>query len=577
MKRIGTYMKKAWPKKNMWFAYFFAVTIVTTSSLPVFSKTPEFDHLENMAYRIFCEENRRFVIQDQYEAECHHNYHHYNASSARDHYHAFRARHQGDVKIASFNLWHPGTAKSGFQDYGLFAQLMNQWDVVAAQEMVAVVAQNLRNNQEVLNFLETGPELLIELRARLTRNPNDSQLIERIEQLENDLKRAPSLYREPAYLTILHELRKLDSSWALIMAPRGEAAQPQHIQEIAGYFYRGSVVRPKENPHCEEFKERERNGTPYACIPHFYQGFMDRDTAHIFSRRPFMASFRSYQFDFTLLNTHVIFTTSRDEEVVRDVMTTAFGVDSIENMGTGFTIANYARWAEVKLTLEFMERYRQRYNRDDLIFTGDMNLEASNAFWPEALLSYPGAQVYVEDPTTVSQLKYRVNGQATNGFASNYDHFILEPEVFRNCLDESGNLRARVDSFYEGVVGNYIKDTYYIRHRPQVSNDQLIKYDDDYEPVNPSNMGLAPDFPMVDNAEEIMAPFMRRIEELLGSVYTVRNNQIIPDTSRLQQRVDTYRQRIFIDQLYNRTYHRLYQELLSDHHPIVMTCSTTTR
>jgi hypothetical protein len=564
-------------RKSLGLLYFaIGLTLVLLTGTLAFAKTPEQDHQNNLLYYEYCQQYERYVVNGRYRAECYHNYHHYNRPDRR-----FTQRHteSREIKIASFNMWHPGTTKSGFQDYALMAQLMNEYDVVGAQELLAVIARNLTNNNGLLEFIENGPKLLADLREQLGRNPNNDDLRIRVARLEQDLERAPNIYVAPAYLTILNELRKLDPSWALIIAPRGEGAQPQHVQELAGFYYRGSRVYPDINPHCEEFREQMRNGPGFACIPSFRQEFMGRETSHAFSRRPFMASFRSGSFTFTMLNTHVIFTTSRDEEIMRSIMQAAFGVDSVEGMGTGFTLGNYARWAEVHLTLEFMQRYRERYGRNDIMFMGDLNLESVNAFWSEALKVLPGAQVYIDEPTTVSMIKYRANGMATQGFASNYDHFVLDPSAFQNCLDQEGQLRARVDSFYEGVIGDTIRETYYIRDNPRLPHEsqQLIsKYEDDdededREPLPPRP--LTPDFTPVAGAAEIMEPFMIRIRELLSSVLMVRNNQIVPDLTRLDQRVETYRQRIFLDQLYNRTYYRLYQELLSDHHPISMSCS----
>jgi hypothetical protein len=570
----------------------FKLTIVffcLAIALSAHSKSPEEDHQKNIEYREFCEQNREFIVRNRYAVECFHNYHHYNANAASRFYQRSRAISQGELKISSLNFLHPGTAKVAYKNYALLAEMVNQWDLIAAQELLAVVARDFTHNRMLLDFIDRGPGLVSELKAQLQIDPRNQELRQRLQQTQSDLAQAPALYRSPGYLDLLHELQKIDPSWSLILAPRGEAAESRHVQELTGFYYRASKVKPEINPHCQAYQEQERNGIPFGCIPEFDRPFMDRDTAQAFSRRPFMASFKSHEFEFSLLTTHVIFTSPRDENKIKEIMSAAFGVESFENLGAGISIGNYARWAEIKLVMDFMENYRRRYRRDNIIFAGDMNMDSENPFWSEVLATMPGSKVLIDDPTTLSQLRIRVSGIPTNGVANNYDHFVLRPSAFSNCQDRSGNMRSRVVSLYEGPVAEKIRRQYYIRYRDGRSvarlDEQGRKYEDEGDDDNdndddsdaPMPMNLGPEYQSIPSAERLMAPLISQLHRELLKQKTIRDDQIIEDHYRVDQLVENYRQRVFLSQLYNRTYHRIYQELLTDHMPIELTCKTSLR
>lgn len=565
---------------TVFFCCFFAFSVD--------SKTPEDDHQKNIIYREFCEQNRDFIVKNRYAVDCFHNYHHYNAKGASRFYQASRARSQSQIKISSLNLLHPGTAKVAYKNYALLAEMLNQWDVIAAQELLAVVARDFTHNRMLLDFITRAPSLIADLEQQLRAAPQNSELRERLAQLKNDFRLAPSLYRAPGYLDLLHELQKIDPSWSLLLAPRGEAAEARHVQEITGFFYRASVVKPEVNPHCQAYQEQERNGTAFGCIPELDRPFMDRNTALAFSRRPFLASFKSHEFEFTLLTTHVIFTSPRDEMKMKEIMSAAFGVESFEGLGEGISIGNYARWAEIKMTLDFMETYRRRYRKDNLIFAGDMNMDSANPFWTEVLNILPGLEVYIDEPTTLSQLRIRASGLETGGVANNYDHFVLKPSAFRNCQDRSGQIQARVQSFYEGPVAEKIRRQYYVRYRdgraayraptpiPDLDEDEGDNGGDDDNNI-PIPVNLEPDFLSIPTAERLMAPMIQKLQLELLKKKTIRNDQIVEDNYRVEQLVENYRQRVFFSQLYNRTYYRVYQELLTDHLPIELACRTSLR
>lgn len=568
----------------------FIFTVLWTSvSL---AKTPVLDHENNITYREACEEVARYSVHNRYQVDCFHNYHHFNSNAHKTHYNVFRARNAGEVRMGSFNLWHPGTSKSGYKDYDLVAKIMNQWDVVGAQELLAVVGEDLRHNQAVIDFINKGPSLIQTLETRIQASRNDQErlrLTQELATLRDDLKRAPEIYRSPGYLKILDALRKLDPSWALVLTPRGEAAEAFHVHELVGFYYRSSRVRPIVNEHCQEFKERERNGTPYACIPNFYQSFMGRNTAHAFSRRPFLASFESANFQFSLLSSHVIFTSPRDPEKIKDIMMAAFERPDYEDLGSGFNLTTYARFAEIKLTLEFMGNFAKRYRNPNVIFMGDMNIESSNSFWPQVLKEFEGGKVFVDEPTSLTQLRYRAGGIPSHGVTSNYDHFLFSPKLTPQCVNKAGQSNARAFNYYKSWVHDYVAKNYLVRWEPK-SDSQIDNYvetsksDDELGPILDEDDPIYGSSAIVDDfvsqnyelrpgAENIIGPKMRAHQEELRQRMTIRQNRIVWDDARFEQRLATYKSRIFLDQLNDRTYYRIYYELISDHFPIEMSCS----
>jgi hypothetical protein len=402
-------------------------------------------------------------------------------------------------------------------------------------------------------------------------------LRKRIKKLEHDISFAPKLYRSPGYLKLLDELRKIDPSWALVLAPRGEAAESFHVQELTGFYYRSSRVEPALNRHCQDYPERTHNGKAFACIPNFYKDFMGKDVAHAFSRRPFMVSFRSADFDFTLLSSHVIFTSPREEDEMGAIMRAAFERPTYENLGEGFNLETYARFAEIKLTLDFMQQYNRRYNNSNLIFAGDMNIESSNSFWPNILESLEGGELFIEEMTSMSQLRFRSNDEPTQGLASNYDHFIFSPKLTPEC-DGKG---AKAFNFYTSWVADWI-DKHYIIRQERFENVPGPDKEDDFiydglEPdfddiVQSLDLSMLDEYELRAEAQGKIRGKLSAYTDVLRARLSIHDNQIVWDDNRFEQRLKIFQKRIFFDQLENRTYYRIFFELLSDHFPVAMNC-----
>ena len=207
-----------------------------------------------------------------------------------------------------------------------------------------------------------------------------------IKKLEKDLEQAKSLYRPPGYLRILTELRKLPGGkkWSLILAGQGEASATSHTEELVGYFYKADIINPQASPYCNS-KSRLRKS--FACVTAMDRADLKEDKSHIFARRPFLGEFVSGNFSFTLLTSHIIYDSPLDSSRMRNILRDSFGVSSYEGLGVGMRKDNYARFAEVKVTLDFIKGFLQKYGiTKDLIYMGDFNIESKNKFWPQVLI-----------------------------------------------------------------------------------------------------------------------------------------------------------------------------------------------
>jgi hypothetical protein len=184
-------------------------------------------------------------------------------------------------------------------------------------------------------------------------------------KLKSDTNVAYDLFRAPGYLKVLIELKKLDPSWSLVITPRGDSALVGSVEELTGFYYRANVATPAKNPHCAEFA-KEEEGLSFACFITLDESFMGRDLVEHFARRPFMASFKVGQSIIHLVTSHMVFTYSGDEEATKDLLQKSFGVEDYKELGPGINGANFARYAEVKNTLEFM----QKFNVPTVLHTG---------------------------------------------------------------------------------------------------------------------------------------------------------------------------------------------------------------
>lgn len=492
-----------------------------------------------------CLSIKSWVVSGQYKAECYTNYHHFNSSAVERYYRGNSGSKW--VEMAAFNLWHPGSNSSPYKDYELVAKIMNGYDIVAAMELLPSVGRDYEHNQRVRKFVEDGPELVAKLEQRYEVKPTPT-MAKRLVDLKADLKKAPSLYRIPDYLVLLDELRKLDPSWALILAPSGESADEDFVQELVGFYYRAKTVKPKINEHCQRFKKR-RHGPSVACYPKLTKAWLGKSIREVFSRRPFLGSFESGDFDFTLITSHIVYRSPDDAEEMAGILEPSFGVSDYRELGagvTGVTKDNYARLAEMKIIMEIMERLRAESKEKDVIFLGDTNLESSNDQWANILNSFPGGELFIDEPTTLSMQLELSDGTRTNGLANDYDHIIMDTKETDECLKSNGKLSPRVGNFLEGRTKRMIQSRYLYR-KPGTTQK------------NPA-------------AESKRQQMVQAYRERLEHRYTIKYNRVVVDEHRLEELVREFDERVFLSQLEEDNFYRFYKEVISDHLPVYFSC-----
>ncbi|MBC7714837.1 MAG: hypothetical protein H7177_15935 [Rhizobacter sp.] len=548
-------------------------------------KGSEDDATKITQYRERCEVINTLLVKDTFKLNCYSNYNHYGPTSKQ-------LRATGALKIANYNLLHPGTSKALFKDYGLVAKIMNQYDVVSGLELLATVGHDEANNKAVLDLIRTSPAMVEKLRAAKAKLKDAAKIQEmdnKINKLITDTRAAYDLYRAPGYMRALLELKKLDPSWSLILSPRGDSAIEGSVEELAGFFYRANSVTPATNPHCKEYAGEDA-GPPVACIITLTKDFMGKDLLQYFSRRPFMATFKANNTTFTLVTSHVVYTYSGDEAAEKNLLQDVFGTDDIKKLGPGINSANFARYAEVKTTLEFMNRFKKKYNDAKIIYQADTNLVSNNPYWTEVLKSFPGAELLIKDPTTLSPTRYMSGGKETNGEANDYDHFILDKSEFKGC--NSGEVyNYYKENIYKDIEARYVirKETVGLTKkyfRPEVDNERLLGLltqrpvvngedvpvlDGDIPPTDdPAPIKL--DYELTPAGQSKMDRFVAVFGKNLKAMNTVKNSEVVADDFQVTERLEGMNRRVFLRQLTNPFYYRFMQEVLSDHFPVVLTC-----
>jgi hypothetical protein len=511
------------------------------------------DSQKALHYKRLCKMNIKFHTSSKFSVICANNYHHYNSKASSSY------RGGTKVRIAEYNLLHPGMMNTQHKDYEILARIVNKWDVVGAVELVASLAEDRDHNERIVKFLAGYKSYVSKKKTALKAERAKSKPSKtRIAILEKDIKAindtykySTKLFRVPGYLLLLNELRKKDPSWALVLSPSGEAAKSSSTQELLGFYYRGRTVKPTINEYCNAIK-KSGDATPTACFPKFDGKFLGKNQRHVFSRRPFMASFKSGNFDFALLVSHVIYSPPSDT-LGASILKSAFGVTSYKSLGIGVTKSTYARFAEVKVTLDFMEKYKRTYREKDLIYMGDLNLTLKNRFWNTLLSNYKNQILTVSQKSTISNQYANSSGVPTGGSRNDYDHMIFDYYNSSECRDSRGNFNAKVLSYYSGTIAKDIATRYIVR----------------------SNSYSGGKFP-ITNKTKYKNLYDWKQNFLLNRYITISSNyQMMRDVNNYESGLKHFKSRLLDSQQFVKTYYKIYSETLSDHMPIYASCNTT--
>ena len=360
-----------------------------------------------------CENNKKFTTPN-YCIDCGKHFHHYNTGARV----SFNGR-RSNIKIAHFNSLHPGMSKTRFKDYNLVAKMLSQFDIIAVTELIPSMSSNLQTNIRVANFSKEAPKEIRDREAevrKLTAEQRSRHSIVRerrihlqnqiISNIKSDLKRLDEVYQTPGYLKILNALRALNdgNNWSMIITSTPEGRESNETKELVGYYYKANVVAPANTPYCAS-RGLKNGSKSYACHPLFDRRDLGQDKSFILSRRPFMASFKAGKFETTLISSHSIYESPDiGDSWKQRVLIAAFNEKTAENLPTGINNGNYARYAELKTTLEFIQK-KLRSSQNDIVLLGDFNLEAKNKFMNQVINTWDGAEIYIDKKTSAK--KYR--------------------------------------------------------------------------------------------------------------------------------------------------------------------------
>ena len=143
-----------------------SIQLILLSSLLCISAFAQIDIQIREDYQAECNEIKDFVEAD-YNVACNINYHHYNSSAYRKNYSKTRAKNAGKVRIGGFNVLHPGMSKTRYKDYRRVAELIDEFDVIGVTELLPLIADDLKNNQSVVEFINETPKEIEELKEEL--------------------------------------------------------------------------------------------------------------------------------------------------------------------------------------------------------------------------------------------------------------------------------------------------------------------------------------------------------------------------------------------------------------------------
>ena len=543
------------------------------SLLEAFLNTPEAEIEDSASFYEECINNEEFGSLD-YNVECGEHFHHYNSTKTR------KRNTKGSLRISHFNALHPGNGKTRFKDYELMAKMLSIFDIIAVTELIPAMASELKNNQDVRKFSELIPQSIEQKEREIKKLQREqkkkfSVVREREIKLEkliikshkSDLKNLKGVYRLPGYLKILNALREYtDDNWSLIISASPEGTLKNPTKELTGFFYKENIVKPIESPYCDN-RNLSSNGKSYACHPLFDRRDLGRNKRDVFSRRPFLGSFQSGRFKTTLIGMHSLFDSPEDSSRKREILRDAFNENSLDVFPVGINNGNYARFAELKVTLDFIDDTLKSQDRNDIILLGDFNLESQNKYMDEVLESWKGSKIFIDDMTSTSDTRFnKRTGEETLGLASNYDHFIFEPRETSECMKSQRKLNGGVFDFIN-IKSDFVGHRYKIRNNRKNSSGKYSMNQRLYKKVKRDIIVpfLNSDTPFLEIGRKDFALKGKHKKAALG---------IIAAEEETADYAEDFYKRVLKSQLQDSTYYNFYKQVISDHLPIYMSCDT---
>jgi len=531
-------------------------------------------------------------------AECNDMYHHYPpkpyGKEKRQSQRGDVRKDDAQIKIGGFNVFNMTTGQTKYKDLEIISDIISQWDVVGAVEVLPAMGDDAKTNVLLRKMLDEG---------------------------QITLTQAQKAYRTPGYLNILNLLQKKypASNWGMLLAPYSQSK----TQELVAYYYQGDSIEVIESSHCKNEVYRHlqkttilnwdsignitykhavlpRKNQALGCIPYFAENIEKQ-----FARIPFMASFKAGDFDFTLLATHARFRAPNelnnlchkdcmdaikkmlDEEfdpegcdvpalsqtllakVLKQVKANEAGQDKeclsadekqMPEVQVALKICSkvlekrlkylidprvFTRFYETKKILQFMNTLKNEGEKD-IILVGDFNLETKELvrnkvdYWEEILREMPGSRLLVTDKTSLSRNK------EGDGMVSNYDHFLFVPKDVKECKP------ATAHAFDFRIEQSFINENLPNRIGKYILESKAL------------------------NISQMIDEYRSSLENILvfkGTGNAQRLEKITDD--EIDTEVVKFERRVFGTQKIEKFSQMFLQEIISDHLPISMTCITS--
>lgn len=302
------------------------------------------------------------------------------------------------LRVANFNVYHLGDSQGRFKNYDVMAEIINQWDVISAVELMTPNGASAKINADYRKAVAEGVE------------PVDVKPI------------------VPGYIQVLKKLRERDESWSLVMTPIPLREPGDNASELAGFYFRQSRVELIKTPLCKDV----------ACISAIKDLQAANDLGDKYpdvARLPFAAGFKAGNYDFSAVANHTRFRAPPSGAApFPGDRPSAFRLLETQQIANwiGYKIKSSSADKDVMWLGDFNLEYTKMDTVDAVTASGAPKKEVTYAErWSEVLEGFKGAEVGVtREETSLS----------TEGLVSNYDHIILSPSRTAEC--DMGSAKA---------------------------------------------------------------------------------------------------------------------------------------
>lgn len=334
-----------------------------------------------------CDQRALFEKNDELSWVCTENYVHIFPNQT------IPRKNSAKIKIGSFNVYHLGDDQARLKDLNAMAIIMNKWDVVGVTELMPHPTAYADENRKLREVMKQKQKV-----------PDNWRVM------------------EPGYYKLLKHLQKKDPSWSLIFQPMPEGEGS--TGEMSGFYYRSKKVQLKMINYCPKSGLTDKinsnlMGLNFGCLVQ-----VSPNQNKLMSRRAFVASFKSGNFDFIGVVAHTRFRPASAPDQADQLREICSRYPDKE--ACSIPKDKVGRFYEVKAVvdqfpfLEILDR--------DVIFMGDFNLDYSTnnqAAWKASLSSAKGYEVYQHENTSLSLPMQKL--------ANSYDHFILNKNELQEC------------------------------------------------------------------------------------------------------------------------------------------------